>query len=179
MFVVISGTNRPGSRTLQVSRLAARELEAAGAEARLLDLLELPEELFRPEAYATKPAAFADWQAAILEAEGIVAVTPEYNGSFPGALKYFIDMLEFPKSLVGKPSCFVGLAAGEWGGLRAVEQLQMVFNYRKAHLYGERVFLAAVHEALDAEGRLVDAAMRRRFEHTLRGFVGWARKHGP
>lgn len=179
MFVVIAGTNRPGSRTLQVARLVARELEAAGAEARLLDLRELPPGLFAPEAYATKPAAFADWQAAILEAEGIVAVTPEYNGSFPGALKYFIDMLEFPRSLVGKPSCFVGLAAGEWGGLRAVEQLQMVFHYRKAHLYGERVFIPAVHAALDPEGRLVDADLAGRFERTLRGFVGWARKHGP
>jgi len=74
-------------------------------------------------------------------ADGIVTVVPEYNGSFPGVLKYFIDMLRFPESLYGIPAAFVGIAAGEWGALRAVEQMEMVFQYRHAHLFGRRVFI--------------------------------------
>jgi NAD(P)H-dependent FMN reductase len=179
MFVVIAGTNRPGSNTLKLARLCARHTrEAAGAEARLLDLQDLPPELFRPECYAAKPAAFAPWQEAILAAEGILSVVPEYNGSFPGALKYFLDMLRFPDSLVGKPAAFVGVAGGEWGSLRAVEQLEMVFQYRKAHLYGERVFIPRVHQALDERGELRDPETARRVELLARGFVGWSRRIG-
>lgn len=177
MFLVISGTNRPGSNTLKVARHCARLLEEVGAgEVRLLDLQELPPALFHPEAYAEKPPGFAAWQEAILETQGILTVVPEYNGSYPGALKYFVDMLRFPESLVGKPCAFVGLAAGEFGALRAVEQLEMVYHYRKAHLYGERAFLFRVHEALDPEGRPRDPELARRLELCARGFVGWARR---
>lgn len=175
MFLVIAGTNRPGSNTLPLARLCAQLLEAAGAETQLLDLMELPPELIRPESYATKPAAFAPWQEAVLRAEGILTVVPEYNGSYPGVLKLFVDMLEFPRSLVGKPCAFVGLAAGEWGALRAVEQLEMVYHYRNAHLYGERVFVPKVRDTLE-QGRPKSPELMRRLELLARGFVGWARR---
>ena len=71
-------------------------------------------------------------QNRVLDAAGLHVVTPEYNGSFPGVLKYFIDMLKFPESFDRKPVAFLGEAAGTWGGLRSVEQLQMIFGYRNA-----------------------------------------------
>ncbi len=178
MFLVIAGTSRPGARSLTVARLVAGLVETAGAEAELLDLGALPPELFRPEAYAEKPTAFERFQRAVLEAEGILTVVPEYNGSYPGVLKHFIDMLRFPESLRGKPAAFVGIAAGEWGGLRAVEQLEMVFQYRSAHLYGRRVFLRRVHELLDGEGRLTDPELAARLERMVHGFVRFARALG-
>ena len=141
MIAVISGTNRPGATTRRVAELCRRLLAAEGCEVRLLDLAELPAELFDPSSYAAKPAAFAPFQDAILEACGVLVVVPEYDGSYPGVLKYFLDMLRFPDSLYEKPAAFVGLAAGRWGALRAVEQLEMVFQYRHAHLFGRRCFL--------------------------------------
>jgi len=58
----------------------------------------------------------------VLMAAGLHVVLPEYNGSYPGVLKYFIDMLKFPESFENKPAAFVGVANGQWGALRAVEQ---------------------------------------------------------
>lgn len=176
MIVVISGTNRPGSNTLRIARSVVATLEAAGEEVRLLDLATLPAELFAPGAYAARPAAFEAYQQAILDADGILTVVPEYNGSFPGVLKYFVDMLRFPQSLYEKPAAFVGLSAGPWGALRAVEQLEMVFQYRHAHLYGRRCFLSRIGAALDEEGRLGDAELRVRLEETVRGFAGFCRR---
>ena len=175
MFVVIAGTSRPGARSLKVARIVADAVAAAGAEVEVLDLARLPAEVFRPEAFAGRPAAFEPFQRAILEAEGIVTVVPEYNGSYPGVLKHFIDLLRFPESLRGVPAAFVGIAAGEWGGLRAVEQLEMVFQYRSAHLYGKRVFLRRVHELLGEDGRLRDPDTAARLERMVRGFVAFAR----
>jgi NAD(P)H-dependent FMN reductase len=105
-------------------------------------------------------------------------VTPEYNGSFPGVLKLFIDMLSFPDSLENKPVAFTGLAAGMWGGLRPVEQLQMVFAYRNAHAFPQRVFIPGVHGVLDAEGGFNDGELRQRLESQAEGFVTFVRQLG-
>ena len=175
MFVVIAGTNRPLARSRVVAGLVEKMLEEQGAQAEVLDLAQLPREIFDPSSYAEKPASFEPFQRAILEAEGIVTVVPEYNGSFPGVLKYFIDMLQFPESLSGVPAAFIGVAAGEWGGLRAVEQLEMIFQYRSAHLFGRRVFLKRVHNLLDAEGRLNDEAAETRLRRMAGEFVRFAR----
>ena len=67
MIVVLSGTNRPGSNTRKVAELCRRLLEEAGAEVRMLDLAELPAELFDPSSYAAKPAAFAPFQPGRVE----------------------------------------------------------------------------------------------------------------
>lgn len=176
MIVVLSGTNRPEANTRHIAQRCARIVRAEGEEATLLDLGELPSALFSPDAYADKPPEFVDWQQAVLDAAGILVVVPEYNGSFPGALKYFIDMLRFPESLYEKPCGFVGLASGRFGGLRAVEQLEMVFQYRHAHLYGRRCFLAGIHQHLDADGALVDPALETRLRDTVTGFVEFCRR---
>jgi hypothetical protein len=102
---------------------------------RVLDLAQMPPEIFSPSSYAEKPKAFAPFADAVLQAAGLHVVTPEYNGGIPGVLKYFIDMLKFPESFDRRPVCFTGLSAGIWGALRPVEQLQAIFCYRNAYLY--------------------------------------------
>ena len=176
MIAVISGTNRPASYTLKVAHLASRALVGAGEEVSLVDLRELPLELFASSSYASKPPAFAVFQEKILAADGILTVVPEYNGSFPGVLKYFIDMLRFPESLYLKPAGFIGLASGAWGGLRAVEQMEMIFQYRHAHLYGRRVFLPNISELIDGEGQCTDPALGNRLTEMVTGFAAFYRR---
>ena len=171
MITVISGTNRPKSNTAKIANLALEGLRRAGEEARLLDLTELPMELFDGASYGEKPAAFAPFQDAILSSDGILTVIPEYNGACPGIMKYFIDMLRFPDSLYEKPAGFIGLSAGPWGAVRAVEQIEMVFQYRHAHLFGRRVFIPHVGSAIGEDGRFVDPAMEKRFGEALEKFV--------
>jgi NAD(P)H-dependent FMN reductase len=173
MIVVISGTNRPNANTLEVARIVDRMLRDAGLESQLLDLGKLPDSLFSQSAYAEKPAEFEPFQRAILDADGIVTVVPEYNGSFPGALKYFIDMLSFPDSLVDKPTTFVGLSAGRWGAIRAVEQLKMVYQYRHAHVYGRCCYLPGISTLLDGDGGLTEPETEARLRDTVVGFASF------
>ena len=54
-------------------------------------------------------------------------VAPEYNGSIPGALKYFIDLLPFPEAFEDRPVAFVGIASGRVGRFAyGIEHLQHV-----------------------------------------------------
>src|SRR5438445_8970936 len=146
MLTMIVGTNRPGSNTRKVATHVEEIYAGLRVPLGVLDLAKLPPEIFSPSSYAEKPKSFTPFADAILQASGLVVVTPEYNGSVPGVLKYFIDMLKFPESFDRRPVCFVGLGAGMWGALRPVEQLQAIFGYRNAYNYPERVFMPHVNE---------------------------------
>ena len=176
MISIISGTNRPGSNTRKVAAQVEANYKLLGVKTHLLDLAELPPEIFSPGAYAEKPAAFKKFSDAILAADRLVIVTPEYNGGFPGALKYFIDMLPFPESFEHRPDCFVGLAAGIWGALRPVEQLQAIFGYRNAHILPERVFMPGIGKLLNETDAFANSEMEKRLEKQATAFVGFVEK---
>lgn len=178
MIAVIAGTNRPGSKTLAVARLVQKILVDNGDQVTFLDLAALPPDLMATTSYATKPDGFEVFQEAVLAAQGILTVVPEYNGSFPGILKYFIDMLRFPESLYEMPAGFVGLSSGRWGAIRAVEQLQMIFQYRHAHLYGRRVFIPSIGAAIDETGKLVDPDLGQRLHDMVCGFSVFCERLG-
>jgi NAD(P)H-dependent FMN reductase len=175
-ILVLSGTNRPGSNTRKIAGHVFGFYRQAGVAAELLDLADLPAEIFHPSSYAEKPASFSRFRDAVLGCSGLVVVSPEYNGGLPGVLKYFIDMLPFPESFEGRPVCFVGLAAGMWGALRPVEQLQMIFAYRNAYLYPERVFIPGVGAAWNADGGLKDEKLAERLRAQASGFAAFAAK---
>jgi chromate reductase, NAD(P)H dehydrogenase (quinone) len=176
MLTLLVGTNRPGSNTRKVATQVETIYRDLGVAPRVLDLAGLPEEIFRPGSYAEKPAAFRSYSEAILAAEGLVVVTPEYNGGIPGILKYFIDMLKFPESFEHRPVCFVGVAAGAWGALRPIEQLQQIFGYRNAFVFPERVFLPGINQLLDREGRLTDAGLQTRLRDQAIQFIDFVEK---
>jgi chromate reductase, NAD(P)H dehydrogenase (quinone) len=171
MLSLIIGTNRPGSNSRKVAAQVEGVYGTLGVKLNVLDLAELPGEIFDPSSYAEKPNAFKPFSERVLNASGLVVVTPEYNGGMPGVFKYFIDMLKFPESFERRPVCFIGLAAGMWGALRPVEQLQAIFGYRNAYLYPERVFLPGIRDLLDQEGRFKDEAWLGRLRKQAAGFI--------
>jgi len=172
MITLLVGTNRPGSNTRKVAANIEEIYAGLKVSLRVLDLAQLPPEVFSPSSYAEKPKAFHPFADAVLQSSGLHVVTPEYNGSVPGVLKYFIDMLKFPESFEHRPVCFTGLAAGIWGALRPVEQLQAIFGYRNAHIFPERVFLPQINNLLDANGRIKDAELLKRLKSQAEALVG-------
>jgi chromate reductase, NAD(P)H dehydrogenase (quinone) len=173
---MVVGTNRPGSNTRKVANHIEENYAALKVPLRVVDLTQLPPEIFSPASYGEKPKSFQPFIKSILQAEGLVVVTPEYNGTFPGILKYFIDMLPFPESLQDRPACFVGLAAGLWGALRSVEHLAQIFVYRNAFIYPERVLIPQVRSLLDANGRLTSQEILERLKSQAGGFVDFVER---
>ena len=171
MITILSGTNRPGSNTRKVAAHVEANYQSLGVQTRLLDLAELPPEMFAPTSYADKPAGLKKFTDAILASDGLAIVTPEYNGSVPGILKYFIDMLPFPESFEHRPVCFVGLAAGIWGALRPIEQLQAIFGYRNGHIFPERVFMPGIGKSFNEAGQFANADMEKRLANQAEDFV--------
>jgi len=164
MITIVVGTNRPGSRSAQLADDLEPVYRNLGQTVARINLIDLPASLFDPSAYAAKPPEFQPFIDKVLAASGLVVVTPEYNGGPPGVLKYFLDHLPFPASFERRPVCFVGLAAGTFGGLRAVEQLQQIFGYRDAHVFPERVFIPHA-------GKPTPPDIAQRLERQAKGFV--------
>ena len=173
---IISGTNRRASQTRRVATLIDQTYRKAGLTPTLLDLIDLPQSLFTPDAYANKPAEFSRFTDAILAADGLHVVTPEYNGGVPGILKLFIDMLPFPQSFENRPVAFTGLAAGRWGALRPVEQLQQIFGYRNAHIFNQRVFLPGIEDLLNDAGELEAGLTSDLFHKQIKEFPDYCKK---
>src|SRR4029077_8290777 len=64
---------------------------------------------------------FPEWRDAIIRADGLVIVTPEYNHGYPGSLKAVLDLLL--REYIHKAVAFVGVSAGPWGGTRVIEAM--------------------------------------------------------
>lgn len=169
MIEIVAGTDRPGSRTLQVAKLVRSFFQELPAAADILDLASAPLGHLTGAAYnATAIKEMSDVVTRVNLSRGVVMVIPEYNGSFPGALKHFIDYWKFPDSFEGRPVAFVGLG-GRFGGLRAVEHMQQIFGYRNAFVFPQRVFLINVPEILK-DGKIVDAGIVELMKTQARDF---------
>ncbi len=175
-IMIISGTNRPGANALRVSKLIESHYVKRGTPAEVYSLADMPREIFDSSSYATKPASWIPVQEKVLAARGLHVVTPEYNGSFPGVLKYFIDMLKFPESFEAKCVTFTGEAAGIWGAIRSIEQLIHIFGYRNAHIFPDRVFIPGIVQKFDAAGQFTDAAINERLAKQAAGFAAFTNK---
>jgi NAD(P)H-dependent FMN reductase len=178
-IAIILGTNRRGGNTTKVVAHVDAIYRALGQPTQIIDLSTLPAEMLSPSSYTEKPAGFKPFADAVLESSGLHVVTPEYNGGVPGILKYFIDMLKFPESFERKPVCFTGLSAGDWGALRAVEQLQAIFLYRRAYLFPECVFIPMIGNHLTAEGRIANEEVLAQLRAQAEGFLTFVKVFAP
>jgi chromate reductase len=170
MITLLIGTNRPEANSRKIAAHIEGVYDSLGEPVRVLDLIDLPAALFEPAAYAEKPEAFKPFSEAVLSAKGLHVVLPEYNGGFPGVLKYFIDMLPFPESFQDRPVAFTGVAAGQFGALRPVEQMQQIFAYRNAYLFPQRVFIMGVTAVLNEAGEVIDEKLKERLRAQAKGF---------
>jgi chromate reductase, NAD(P)H dehydrogenase (quinone) len=178
MIVQLIATNRPGSNTAKVAAHVAEIYAAKGAPLHVVDLHKLPPEIFSPSSYAEKPTSFAPFQEAMSKATGIVVVTPEYNGGFPGVFKYFVDMLKFPETFTGKPFAFVGLSAGGGGAVRPVEHFSTLVTYLRGIIYPGTVNIPGIHQHLNESDRLKTPELIERLEKQADGFLKFVDKLG-
>ena len=82
MITLLIGTNRPGSNTRKI----AAHLEEIYAELkvplRVLDLAQLPPEIFSSGSYAEKPKSFQPFADAILQSDGCMSSHPNTMAAF-------------------------------------------------------------------------------------------------
>ncbi|MFC5269619.1 NADPH-dependent FMN reductase [Adhaeribacter terreus] len=157
MITIIVGTNRPDAISRKLAEQYAEMLQQKfGQPAQLLDLQELPVDFISTALYehTGKNEAFNAVSNFISHSEKLIFVLPEYNGSFPGVLKAFIDGLAYPNTFRNKKAAMVAISNGTQGGLLAMSHLTDIFNYLGMHVLANKVRIPQIQNHFQ-DGRVV------------------------
>ncbi len=148
MYLIVSSTNRNDSVSIKISNQCANILKGYGIAAGVLNLQELPKDFIYSALYENfgKNPDFNSFGSAMNEAEKLIFIIPEYNGSFPGILKVFIDGLDRAQALTDKKSALVGISSGDQGAGLALSHFTDILNYCGNHVLGYRLRIPNVRD---------------------------------
>lgn len=167
--LVLVGSLRAGSTNRQLADAAAAHLPGdvtTTVFGRLADLPHYSEELDHDDAL---PEVARDLREAVDEADAVLLVTPEYNGSLPSALKNAVDWASRPRgasSIAGKPAAVLGASGSPRAAQWAREDGVKVLTVAGADVIEDTVGVGSSFQAFE-EGRLSDTEL----DEALRGLV--------
>jgi NAD(P)H-dependent FMN reductase len=156
---VLLGTNRKLRQSAHVARWLVGEMEKRPEiQTRLFDVADfaLPQDNYGQEI----KDLFPEWRDAIVAADGLVIVTPEYNHGYPGTLKAVLDLLL--REYVHKAVALVGVSAGPWGGTRVIEAMVTTVRELGLAVTFTDLNFPSVQKTFDEQGKLLDAAFEKR-----------------
>lgn len=167
---VILGTTRKGRMSAHAARFMAAEIaKREGIVTELIDILELPMPV-NDAGDGIKDPAFSE---KMVRADALVIVTPEYNHSFPGLLKHVLDSCL--KEYIHKAAGIVGVSAGPFGGIRAIQDfLPVIRELGLVNIFWD-VNFGSVSQVFDESGKLLDEAFVARADKFLNELVWMAR----
>jgi chromate reductase len=156
MITIIAATNRPKSNTLKVAKFYQKLIEMQGENVALLSLEKVPADVAFNELYGNRSKVFQEiLDEYIIPSKKLVIIVPEYNGSFPGIVKTFIDAIH-PDLLRGKKVALVGVSSGRAGNLRGMEHLTGILNYLGLFVHPNRLPVSSILTLLDEQGNVKD-----------------------
>lgn len=145
-ITLVSSTNREDAITRIITDIYASILLELNYKVEIIDLKELPDDFVFSALYdnaGTNPA-FNEIREKMARSKKFVFLVPEYNGSFPGVLKAFIDGLKFPDTFTNKKCALVGISSGIQGAGLALSHLTDIFNYCGMHVLALKPKLAKI-----------------------------------
>lgn len=169
---VLLGTNRKDRNSVRPAKWLVSEIEKRDdIETHLFDVAEM--QLPHDDYGQVLKDRFPEWRDAIVRADGLVIVAPEYNHGYPGTLKGVLDLML--REYVHKAVAFVGVSAGPWGGTRVIEAMvPMVRELGLAVTFADLNF-PTVQKTFDVEGKLLDPAFEKRAKDFLDELVWMSR----
>lgn len=184
-LLAFGGSLRQGSYNKRLARAAADAARRAGAEVTVLDLKELALPVYdgdEEEASGLPPGA-KRLKKLMVEADGFLISTPEYNSSVPGGLKNALDWASRTegeeKDLLafrGKTAALFSASPGALGGIRALAVLRTILANIGVLVIPQQLALPKAHEAFDEAGGLKDPKRAAAVEAEARALVELVRK---
>jgi NAD(P)H-dependent FMN reductase len=177
---LVLGTNRKGRESEHVAKwLFGKMEERVDIETKLFDVRDF--DLPRDDYGTAIGKDFPEWRDAVISADGLVLVVPEYNHGYPGVLKSVIDLLL--KEYIHKAVGLVGVSASPWGGTRVIEAcVPMVRELGLAVTFKDLNF-PQIQNKFDENGNLLDEAFNERATDFLdelvwmSGALAWGREN--
>ncbi len=175
-IVGICGSLNPNSFTRRALFLALEGAQSAGAQTQMLDLRDFSLPFAESGFEAADFPDVARFNQLVRESDGLIWATPEYHGSFSGALKNALDLGSFAE-YEGKMIALLGVAAGQIGAINALSHLRGVGRQLHAWVLPHQVSIARAYSAFDENGRLKEADLAASVEKLGVEVAQWAARH--
>jgi NAD(P)H-dependent FMN reductase len=158
MITIINATNRPDNRTSVISRTYQQFLISRNIPFEYLNLEDIKGEWLINQSIGKKQQELTSiFEKFVFSAEKLIIISPEYNGSFPGILKLFIDAMPH-KALDNKKIALTGVATGRGGNLRGLDHLTGIFHYLNAHVMPFKLPISGV-AAMISDGKVINDSL--------------------
>jgi chromate reductase, NAD(P)H dehydrogenase (quinone) len=147
-IMIIIGTNRTGSKSKIIGEYYQEMLQEMGVGSEIIELAALPKDFVFSALYENngKNEAYNQFHQKLASGNKFVFIVPEYNGSFPGVLKAFIDGMGYPNVFRSKKCAMIGLSSGIGGGGHAMSHLTDIMNYLGMHVLALKPKLAKIEQ---------------------------------
>jgi NAD(P)H-dependent FMN reductase len=175
-IVGVSGSLRSGSYNSSLLR-AALQVLPADVQLEIGTIKGIPLYDGDVEAKEGIPDSVQALKNSIIQADGLLLVTPEYNNSMPGVLKNAIDWLSRPPADSGKvfgnkPVALIGASPGGFGTiLSQAAWLPVLRTLGTRAWFGGRLMVSRAGQVFDANGELQDEAVRKQLSTFMAGFA--------
>jgi NAD(P)H-dependent FMN reductase len=156
VIAVLAGTTRVQRESIK----AAQYIATFGRQLDNVEILFVDPNQFHFAGDGNDPEGKDPRYSAIVErADAFFIITPEYNHSFPGSLK---RMLDSELALYNhKPVALAGVSNGNWGGVRAVEQLCGAIRELGLVVMSWDMYFPHVQNIFDDQGNMHDEFSER------------------
>ena len=167
---VILGTTRKGRMSAHAARFIVDQIaKRENITTELIDISKLP----LPNDDAGEGIKDTEFSANMAAADALVIVTPEYNHSFPGLLKHILDSCL--KEYIHKAAGIVGVSAGPFGGVRAIQDfLPVIRELGLVNIFWD-VNFGNIAGVFDESGKLLDPAFIKRADKFFNELVWMAK----
>ncbi len=172
-ILAFAGSTRTPSLNKKLVAIAAEAARKAGAEVTVVDLRHYPMPLYDGDLEAAngKPETAVKLKALMIEQDGFLIASPEYNSSVTAVLKNTIDWVSRPDegeaplvAFRGKAAALMSASPGALGGLRGLVHLRAILGNIGVLVLPDQVAVPKAHDLLDDQGKMQDEGMRSRIE---------------
>jgi chromate reductase len=186
--LAFAGSARKASLNKQLVRVAAEGARRAGADVTEIDLRDFNVPIYDGDLEAEQglPAKARELRQLLLEHQGFLIASPEYNGSIPALLKNLIDWTS--RAVDGqdglapyrnKVAVLMSASPGSYGGLRGLVHVRAILGNIGVIVLPEQLALGKAHEAFSLDGSMQNPKMQESVETLGRTLTTTlARLHG-
>jgi NAD(P)H-dependent FMN reductase len=184
-FLIFGASLRKDSLNDRLASLAAEVVRSKGGTADYASIREFdcPSYDLDSEQEAEIPLGAQRLRDRLNAADGFIIASPEFNASMPGNLKNTIDWTSRfrPQPFNGRQALLMSASPSMVGGNRGLWSLRVPLEHLGARVYPDMFSLAQAHQAFDAQGKIANETLTKRFESVIECFMDFveASKHYP
>jgi NAD(P)H-dependent FMN reductase len=163
MITIFSASNRPYNKTIPFATAYFDILKSISKEAvKLLDFRDLSPALLHSLMYdeASQSEQIKEIQDSyLLPSDKWVFFIPEYNGSFPGILKLFIDAASirmYKDTFMRKKAALIGISEGRSGNIKGMEHFSSILNHMGTIVFPDKLPISQIAKLINTDNQQID-----------------------